>query len=59
MAPILEVKNISKSFSGNSVLADVSLAVEAGQVHALVGENGAGKVNLDEHHRRPRASRQR
>jgi ABC-type sugar transport system ATPase subunit len=46
MAPILEVKNLSKSFSGNSVLADVSLAVEPGQVHALVGENGAGKSTL-------------
>ncbi len=46
MAPILEVKNVHKSFSGNSVLADVSLAVEAGQVHALVGENGAGKSTL-------------
>ena len=46
MAPILEVKNIHKSFSGNSVLSDVSFAVEAGQVHALVGENGAGKSTL-------------
>ncbi|MFN8464247.1 MAG: sugar ABC transporter ATP-binding protein [Caldilineaceae bacterium] len=46
MAPILEVKNVNKSFSGNSVLADVSFAVEAGQVHALVGENGAGKSTL-------------
>jgi ABC-type sugar transport system ATPase subunit len=46
MAPILQVKNISKRFTGNRVLADVSLAVEAGQVHALVGENGAGKSTL-------------
>ena len=46
MAPILEVKNIHKSFSGNSVLSDVSFAVETGQVHALVGENGAGKSTL-------------
>jgi ribose transport system ATP-binding protein len=46
MAPILEVKNIDKSFSGNRVLSDVSFSVEAGQVHALVGENGAGKSTL-------------
>ncbi len=46
MAPILEVKQISKSFSGNRVLETVDLAVEPGQVHALVGENGAGKSTL-------------
>jgi ABC-type sugar transport system ATPase subunit len=46
MAPILEVKNISKSFAGNHVLEDVSFRVDAGQVHALVGENGAGKSTL-------------
>jgi len=46
MAPILEVKNISKSFAGNHVLEEVSFSVEAGKVHALVGENGAGKSTL-------------
>lgn len=46
MAPILEVKAITKSFSGNRVLEDVGLAVEPGQVVALVGENGAGKSTL-------------
>ncbi len=45
-APILEVHNINKSFSGNHVLQNVSLAVKAGQVHAVVGENGAGKSTL-------------
>ncbi len=46
MAPILEVKHISKSFAGNRVLDDVSFSIEAGHVHALVGENGAGKSTL-------------
>ena len=46
MAPILEVKQISKSFAGNHVLEEVSFSVEPGQVHALVGENGAGKSTL-------------
>ncbi|MGL4649867.1 MAG: sugar ABC transporter ATP-binding protein, partial [Caldilineaceae bacterium] len=46
MTPILEVKGITKSFSGNHVLEGVDLAIEAGEVLALVGENGAGKSTL-------------
>ena len=46
MGSLLEMKNISKSFSGNKVLNNVNLSVEAGDVHALLGENGAGKSTL-------------
>ncbi|MEP7336206.1 MAG: sugar ABC transporter ATP-binding protein [Acidobacteriota bacterium] len=42
----LEMRAISKSFSGNTVLADVNITARAGEVLALLGENGAGKSTL-------------
>lgn len=44
--PILEMRAISKTFSGLRVLKEVDLTVYAGEVHALMGENGAGKSTL-------------
>lgn len=40
------MREITKSFSGNTVLADVNLTARAGEALALVGENGAGKSTL-------------
>ncbi len=46
MTAMLEMRNVSKSFAGVQALRDVNFSVEAGQIHALVGENGAGKSTL-------------
>jgi len=46
MGAILEMRGISKHFTGVKALSDVNFSVEAGEIHALVGENGAGKSTL-------------
>jgi rhamnose transport system ATP-binding protein len=45
-SPRLVVRNVSKRFDATAALTDVSLDLEAGEIHALVGENGAGKSTL-------------
>jgi ABC-type sugar transport system ATPase subunit len=46
MEPLLEIRDITKSFWGIKALDRVSFLVERGEVHALTGENGAGKSTL-------------
>ena len=43
---ILEVRNLSKYYTGVKALDDVSISFRKGEVHALAGENGAGKSTL-------------
>ena len=46
MNAILEMRGISKSFTGVKALSEVNLAVQPAEIHAVVGENGAGKSTL-------------
>ena len=41
--PSVSVKNLTKSFSGRTVVDDLSFDVEKGEAFALLGHNGAGK----------------
>lgn len=46
MTAALTVRSLRKTFPGVVALADATMTVEAGSVHALMGENGAGKSTL-------------
>jgi simple sugar transport system ATP-binding protein len=44
--PLIELRNVSKSFGNVRALRNVSMRVYGGQVHCLLGDNGAGKSTL-------------
>lgn len=43
---IVDVQKISKSFGSEQVLKDVSLQLEKGKIHGIIGRNGSGKTVL-------------
>jgi simple sugar transport system ATP-binding protein len=43
---MLELKNITKTFGNVTANSDVSIKVDSGTIHAIVGENGAGKSTI-------------
>lgn len=45
-APIIDVKNLSKSYGKNQVLNNVSVSLKPGQIIGLLGPNGCGKTSL-------------
>lgn len=44
--PLLEIRQLTLSYAGNTVLGGVNVQVASAEIHALVGENGAGKSSL-------------
>lgn len=45
-APIIQIKNLGITLSGNTILKDVSLSVNDGEYISIIGPNGAGKTTL-------------
>ena len=45
-SPLLAMKNVTKTFGGIAALRDVDFSILAGEIHGLVGENGAGKSTM-------------
>jgi ABC-2 type transport system ATP-binding protein len=44
MEPILDVKNLRKSFDGTIAVKDISFSIQPGEIYGLLGPNGAGKT---------------
>ena len=45
-SPLLSMRAISKAFGGIPALSAATLDVAVGEVHALIGQNGAGKSTM-------------
>ena len=59
-SPIFELKHVTKSYGNNMAVKDGNLRIYPGEVHALMGGNGAGKstmIRLLPEHIRPTPER--
>src|SRR4051794_16845187 len=45
-SPMLEVRNLSKSFGGLAAVGDLDLVVQPGEIVSIIGPNGAGKTTV-------------
>ena len=43
MEETIQIRGLSKSYTGNKVIENLSLSIAAGEVYGLLGANGAGK----------------
>lgn len=46
MQTAIEVKDVNKKFGDTTVLSNISLSLEKGKIHGLIGRNGSGKTML-------------
>ncbi|MHB8790528.1 MAG: ABC transporter ATP-binding protein [Desulfobulbaceae bacterium] len=45
-APVIQVENLTKSFSGKIVVNKLSLQIRAGEIYGFLGPNGSGKTTF-------------
>lgn len=46
MNNLVEITNVTKSFSGENVLKSITVSFESGEIHGIIGRNGSGKTVL-------------